>query len=69
MDQQLSPIKRTEVSWLRFAKPDDTEQFVVHGVGDRHGVGELLRRVDTVAVAHGDVRRRYTARRLPSEDV
>jgi len=54
---------------LRLAEPNHTEQLVVNRVGNRHGVGELLRRVDAVMVADRDVGRRCAAGRLPREDV
>jgi hypothetical protein len=55
MHQHLAPVERAEVAGRWVAQADHAEQLVVHRVGDRHGVGELLGRVDPVPVAHGSV--------------
>src|SRR5476649_2200685 len=64
MDKQLAMVKWTEILWLRVAKPDYAEQFVARGIHYRHRVGELLSRVDAVAMADGDIRVRSRAWRL-----
>src|SRR5450432_3066965 len=64
MDKQLAMVKWTEILWLRVAKPDYAEQFVARGIHHRHRVGELLSRVDAVAMADGDIRFRSRAWRL-----
>ena len=53
--QQLPPVERTEISRRRIAKANDPEQLVVDGINDRHGVGELVRRVEAVAMTYRDV--------------
>src|SRR5262245_22858056 len=53
--QQLPPVERTEISRRRIAKANDPEQLVVRGINDRHGVGELVRRVEAVAMTYRDV--------------
>src|SRR6516162_8205174 len=53
--QQLPPVERTDISRRRIAKANDPEQLVVDGINDRHGVGELVRRVEAVAMTYRDV--------------
>src|SRR5262245_6242288 len=62
--QQLPPVERTEISRWRIAKANDAEQLVVDGINDRHGIGELVRRVETVAMTNRDVWRVRGARSL-----
>ena len=54
--QDLTAVQRAEVLRLRLAQPDDAEQRVVGGVGDRDRVRELLGSIDPVAVTHRDIR-------------
>src|SRR5262249_45109925 len=65
--QQLPPVERAEISRGWIAKTNDAEQLVVDGINDRHGVGELVRRVETVAMAYRDVWRGRGARSLSSK--
>src|SRR5262249_19613218 len=55
MNQQLPPVERAEISRRRVAKANDAEQLVVDGINDRHGVGELVRPVEAVAMTYRDV--------------
>ena len=63
--QHLALVERAEVAGLRIAEADDAEQLVVDRIGHRDGVGELLGRVDAVAMAHRDIRIGRRAGRLP----
>src|SRR6516162_11863236 len=62
--QQLPSIERAEVSRCRITKANGAEQLVVGRINDRHGVGELIRRIETVAMTYCDVRRVCGARSL-----
>src|SRR5262245_21638179 len=53
--QQLTAVKRTEIGGQRIAEPDNAEQFVVEGIGDRYGVRELLRGIHAVAMTDRNV--------------
>src|SRR6516162_7059554 len=64
MVQQLSAIERAEISRGRIAEANDAEQLVVGRINDRHGVGELVRRVEAVAMTYRDVWRVRGARSL-----
>ena len=65
--QHLPFVERTEVRRLRLAEPDHAEELVRHRIRHRHGIRELLRGVDTIAVAQGNVGRGGGERRLTSE--
>lgn len=67
MHQHLAAIKRAEIARLGIAQPDHAQKLVVHGVGDRDGVGELLGGIDAVAMTGGNVRRGSRAGRLSGE--
>ena len=56
MHEQLSAIQRTQVGRYRFTETDYAEELVVCRVGDRHGVRELLGRIDAITMTHGHVR-------------
>jgi hypothetical protein len=56
VDQNLSFIEWAEISRLRIAEPDDADQLIVEGIGDRNGVGELLGGIDPVAMADRNIR-------------
>src|SRR5215813_13217648 len=62
--QQLPPVERAEISRGWIAKANDAEQLAVDGINNRHGVRELVRRVETVAMAYRDVWRVRGARSL-----
>jgi len=62
--QQLTAIERTQVARRRIAEPDDPEKLVVGRIGDGHRVRELLRGVDTIAMADRHVRIGCRPRRL-----
>src|SRR5499433_4341801 len=53
--QQLPAVERAEISRGRIAEANDAEQLVVGRINDRHGVGELVRRVEAVAMTYRDV--------------
>src|SRR6201987_4253351 len=62
--QELPAVERAEISGRRIAKANDAEQLVIGRINDRHGVGELVRRVEAVAMAYRDVWRVRGARSL-----
>ena len=55
--QHLPLVERAEIAGLGIAEPDDAEQLVVDGIGDRDRVGELLGGIDAVVMADRDVGR------------
>jgi hypothetical protein len=65
VDKHLSLIERTEIAGLRIAKPDNADELVVDRIGDRDGVGKLLRRINPVVMADGNIRIRRRSGRLP----
>ena len=65
MHQNLTLVERAEVRWAWIAQLYDAKQLVVDGIGHRDRVRKLLRRVDTVMVADGNVGVAGGARRLP----
>src|ERR1700751_5675544 len=54
---RVPAVEGAEISRRRIAKANDAEQLVVGRINDRHGVGELVRRVEAVGMAYRDVRR------------
>src|SRR6202035_5610745 len=64
MNENLSLVERTEIAGLGIAELDHAKQLVVDGIGDGHGVGELLGRVEAVVMADRNVGNRRRARRL-----
>src|SRR5258707_3871346 len=53
--QQLPSIEWAEISRRRVTKANGAEHLIVGRINDRHGVGELVRRVETVAMTYRDV--------------
>src|SRR5207248_2796853 len=64
VDENLSLVERTEITWLRVAQTDNANQPVVDGIGDRDGVGELLSGINAVVVADRNIRIRRRPGRL-----
>src|SRR5215468_8366293 len=67
MHKHLTAVERTEVAGLRIAETDDAEKFVGGGIGHRHGVRELFRRIDPVVAAQRDIRCGSGKRSLPGK--
>src|SRR5262245_25872210 len=55
VNQQLPSVERAEISRRRVTKANGAEHLVARRINDRHGVGELVGRVETVAVTYRDV--------------
>jgi hypothetical protein len=65
--QKLPLVERAEIDGRWLAQPDQAQELVVGGIGDRHRVGKLFGGVDAISVSDRNVRIGGTAGRLASQ--